>query len=148
MSPLTWRRKQIQFPKRHVFSSTYLESGWWMTYKNPVILWIKRRIQKPSGAEIAQTIKQLGYEVDDGEIKSSIPSRVKDYSPLYIAQTGSEIHPASYPIGTMNTFHADKSSVTWHWQFTSTHCRAAGLFQLNQTFNDVFISWPQELHSL
>jgi hypothetical protein len=38
VSPLTWGRKQIQFPKRSFFFSNYLESGWWTKSETPVIL--------------------------------------------------------------------------------------------------------------
>jgi hypothetical protein len=38
----------------------------------------------------------MGYGLDD---RSSIPNRVRRFYLLYSAQTGPEIHPASYPIG-------------------------------------------------
>jgi hypothetical protein len=41
VSPLTWGRKQIQFPKRRVFSSNYLESERWTKSENPVFLCVQ-----------------------------------------------------------------------------------------------------------
>jgi hypothetical protein len=32
--------------------------------------------------------------------QGSIPGRARDFSPLHCVQTGSEAHPASYPMGT------------------------------------------------
>jgi hypothetical protein len=37
-------------------------------------------------------------------------------------QTGSEAHPASYPMGTRGSFHGGKAAGAWSWSLTSIQC--------------------------
>jgi hypothetical protein len=50
------------------------------------------------GVGVAQSVQWLGYGLDD---RNSIPDRVDDgiFSLCHRVQTGSEAHPASYPMG-------------------------------------------------
>jgi hypothetical protein len=54
-------------------------------------------------AGIALSGNAKGYEMD---CRGSIPSRGKGYL-LHSVQTGSEVHQASYPMGTEDTFFWD-----------------------------------------
>jgi hypothetical protein len=45
-----------------------------------------------------------GYGLDDQEGGSSRPGRVKKNSLLYIVQTGSGVHPTSYPMDTGGSY--------------------------------------------
>jgi hypothetical protein len=48
-----------------------------------------------------------GYGLDNGGV-SLRPSRVKNF--LHFVQTGSEVHPASYPMGTGGSFPGGKAA--------------------------------------
>jgi hypothetical protein len=56
------------------------------------------------GTGIAQSIQRLAGRPRG---RSSRPSRVKNF--LRVVQTGYEVHPASYPMGTGGSFPAGKS---------------------------------------
>jgi hypothetical protein len=49
--------------------------------------------------------------------RSSSPSRVKNF--LHVTQTGSWVHPTSYPIGTRGSFPKGKAVEAWSWPLTS-----------------------------
>jgi hypothetical protein len=51
----------------------------------------------------------VGYEVDD---RDSIPGNGSDgtFSPLHRVQTGSEIHPVSYPKDTESSYRGSKEA--------------------------------------
>jgi hypothetical protein len=38
-----------------------------------------------------------------------IPAEVRDFSLPHIIQAISEVHPASYPVGTADSFHEDNA---------------------------------------
>jgi hypothetical protein len=61
-----------------------------------------------------------GYGLDDvGGGGSSSPFRVKKFSLLHIVQTGSEVHPSSYPLGIGGSFRGESGrgvKLTTHLQ--------------------------------
>jgi hypothetical protein len=61
-----------------------------------------------------------GYELDG---QSSIPGSGKSFSLLHSVQTSSGIHPASYPIGTGDSFSEVKVGGAQSSPFTSTSHR-------------------------
>jgi hypothetical protein len=48
--------------------------------------------------------------------RSSSPRGVKNF--LHVVQTGSEAHPASYPMGTEGSFSGNKAAGAWNWPLT------------------------------
>jgi hypothetical protein len=46
-------------------------------------------------------------------------SNVSAFSFLHVVQTGSEAHPASYPIGTGGSFPGGKAAGAWSWALTN-----------------------------
>jgi hypothetical protein len=49
------------------------------------------------------------YRMDDRATAVLFPTEVKDFSSTFCAQTSSEAHPASYPVGTRGPFPGDKA---------------------------------------
>jgi hypothetical protein len=47
-------------------------------------------------------------------------SAVKDFSLIHSIQTGSGTHPASYPVGTGDSFPGGKAAGAWSWSLTSS----------------------------
>jgi hypothetical protein len=46
-----------------------------------------------------------GYELDDQEVRVRVPeSGGQEFSLLHVVQTGSGVHPTSYPMGTGGLF--------------------------------------------
>jgi len=51
--------------------------------------------------------------------RSSIPGRGRDFSLPHLIKTVFGAHPASYPVGTGNSFHGSNTSGAWGWPLTS-----------------------------
>jgi hypothetical protein len=52
----------------------------------------------------------IGYGLDDRGGRSSSPGRGQEFPLLYVVQTGSGAHPASYPMGTEGSFPGGKAA--------------------------------------
>jgi hypothetical protein len=52
-----------------------------------------------------------------------IDMRLEMFSLLNSVQTGSVTHPASYPMGTEDSFPGDKAAGAWSWPLTSIQCK-------------------------
>jgi hypothetical protein len=52
-------------------------------------------------------------------IRSSSQKEGQKFSLLHSVQTGSEAHPASYPMGTGGSFPGGKAAAAWGWPLTS-----------------------------
>jgi hypothetical protein len=63
-----------------------------------------------SGTGIAQSVQKLakGWTAERSEID---PGRLKNSVFLHVVQTGSVVHPTSYPMGTGGPFPEDKATV-------------------------------------
>jgi hypothetical protein len=59
----------------------------------------------------------------------------------YIFQTGSAVHPTSYPMGTGGSFPEGKAAGEWSWPLTSNQCRG-------QEKVDLYIDSPKRLHGV
>jgi hypothetical protein len=60
----------------------------------------------------------LGYGLDDRGSKIQFSAEAGNFS-LHRVQNVSRVHPASYPMGTRNSFTGGKASGAWNWQLTS-----------------------------
>jgi hypothetical protein len=49
------------------------------------------------------------YRLDERGVRIQVPVG-SEFSPLHIVQTGSEAHPASYPMGTGGAFPGGKAA--------------------------------------
>jgi hypothetical protein len=80
------------------------------TYFNVYILYIW-------GAGIAQSVWRLatGCSAEESEFKCLYG---QEYSLLHVVQIGSGAHPASYPMGTGNSFPGGKAAGAWSWPLT------------------------------
>jgi hypothetical protein len=61
------------------------------------------------GAGIARSVYRLGYGLD-GWVR--FPAGATDFSLLHSVLTGHEAHPASYPMGTGDSFSGSKATGT------------------------------------
>jgi hypothetical protein len=63
-------------------------------------------------AGIAQSVSWLaaGWTTQKGQ----------EFSLLHVVQTGSGVHPTSYPIGTGGFFPGGKAAWAWSWPLTSS----------------------------
>jgi hypothetical protein len=59
-----------------------------------------------------------GYGLDDRVVDISSPGRVKNF--LHVVQTGSGVHPTSYPMATSDCFPGGKAAGPWSWPLTSS----------------------------
>jgi hypothetical protein len=59
-----------------------------------------------------------GYGLDDRGVGVQVPVEQK-FSLLHVVQTGSGVHPISYPIGTGGSFPGGKAVGPWSWPLTS-----------------------------
>jgi hypothetical protein len=59
----------------------------------------------------------LAYELDDPRFESRL--RAAKISPYHRVQTGSKVHPASYPMGNKSSFPGGKAAGEWNWPLTS-----------------------------
>jgi hypothetical protein len=61
----------------------------------------------------------LGCELDDRGSRVWLPEGAGNFSLNHRVQNGSGAHPASYPMGTGDSFPGDKAAGTWNWSPTS-----------------------------
>jgi hypothetical protein len=64
------------------------------------------RIRRSWGSSVSI---ESAYRLDDQEIKVWFPAEAKNLSSCLCVQTGSEAHPASYPMGTEGPYHGSKA---------------------------------------
>jgi hypothetical protein len=62
-------------------------------------------------AVIAQSVKRLGYGLDDRGSRVRLPREAGNFSFHYRVQNGSGAHPASYPMGARGSFPGSKGTV-------------------------------------
>jgi hypothetical protein len=60
---------------------------------------------------------------------------------LHVVQTGSGVHPTSYPMGTAGSFPSGKAARAWSWPLASNYCRG-------QENVDLYIHSPIRLHGV
>jgi hypothetical protein len=65
---------------------------------------------------IAQSVWWLALGLDD---RDSITGRSRDFSLRHRIQTGSGIHPTSFPLGRVLSFLGGKVTGAWSWPLTS-----------------------------
>jgi hypothetical protein len=57
-------------------------------------------------------------------------------------QTGSGVHPASYPMGTRGSFPGGKAAEVWSWPHTSAYCRdQKNAWSYTSTPQYAFMAW-------
>jgi hypothetical protein len=61
----------------------------------------------------------LGYGLDDRGSRVRLPARAGNFSLHHRVQNGSGAHPASYPMGTSDSFPGGKAARAWSWPLTS-----------------------------
>jgi hypothetical protein len=61
----------------------------------------------------------LGYGLDDRGSRVQFPAGAGNFSLHHRVQNGSEAHPASYPMGTRDSFSRGKAAGAWSWPLTS-----------------------------
>jgi hypothetical protein len=54
--------------------------------------------------------RDMCYGLDLREAETKFPAEERDFSPLHRVQTGSEVYPASYKMGTWGYFREVKST--------------------------------------
>jgi hypothetical protein len=79
-----------------------------------------------------------GYRLDDRGFRVRVPvgSRI-----FHVVQTGSGIHPTTYPMGTVGSFPGGKAAGVWSLPLTSNKCRG-------QENMDLYIHSPIHLHGV
>jgi hypothetical protein len=60
-----------------------------------------------------------GYGLDDRGVGVRVPVGSRIFF-LYVVQTGSGVHPTSYPMGTGGSFPWDKAAGELSWPLTSS----------------------------
>jgi hypothetical protein len=60
-----------------------------------------------------------GYGLDDPMTGFRFPEGAGNFSLRHHVQTGSGVHPASYPMGTGSSFTGGKAAGAWNWPLTS-----------------------------
>jgi hypothetical protein len=63
----------------------------------------------------------MGYELDGWRVRVWFLAEARDFS-LHHIQSGSRVHPASYPVGSWTFFPEGKVTGLWSWPFTSNRC--------------------------
>jgi hypothetical protein len=58
------------------------------------------------------------YGLDDQEVGIWVPVG-QEFSPPHVVQTGSGVHPTSYPMRTGGSFPGGKAAGVWNWPLTS-----------------------------
>jgi hypothetical protein len=56
--------------------------------------------------------------LDDREFRVRVPEG-QEFTLLHVVQTGSGVHPTSYPMGTGGPFPGGKAAGAWSWPLTS-----------------------------
>jgi hypothetical protein len=73
-----------------------------------------------SGREFESRDSVVGIATDWTTEGSEFESRYgQEFSLLQIVQTGSEVHPTAYPMGTGGSFPGGKAAGAWSWPLTS-----------------------------
>jgi hypothetical protein len=62
----------------------------------------------------------LGYGLDDRGFRVRFPAGAGSFSLHHRVQNGSGAHPASYQMGTGDSFPRDKAAGAWSWPLTSS----------------------------
>jgi hypothetical protein len=91
------------------------------TLKELILQWYLRKIYNPNlEAGIAQSVLQLatGWTTEGSEFR--VPVWSKLCSLLHVVQTGSGVHPTSYPISIGDSFPGGKAAGAWSWPLTSS----------------------------
>jgi hypothetical protein len=65
----------------------------------------------------------LSYGLDDRVSRVWFPAGAGDFSLHNRVQNGSAAHPASYPMGTRDSFPGGEAAGAWSWPLTSIQCR-------------------------
>jgi hypothetical protein len=65
----------------------------------------------------------LGYGLDDRGSRVRFPTGAGNFSFHHCVQNCSGAHPASYPMGTRDSFPVGKAAGAWRWPLTSIQCR-------------------------
>jgi hypothetical protein len=60
----------------------------------------------------------IGYQLDDKRGRNLNHSKVKNFL-SHVIQTGSGLHPASFPMSTGSSFSGGKAAGAWSWPLTS-----------------------------
>jgi hypothetical protein len=60
-----------------------------------------------------------GYWLDDRMIGIRFPAGAGNFSLRHRVQTGSGVHPASYPVGTGGSLAGCKTAGAWNWTLIS-----------------------------
>jgi hypothetical protein len=81
-----------------------------------------------------------GYGLDDQWVGVRVPVGKRIFS-LHVVQTGSGVHPTSYPKVTGGSFHRGKAVGAWSWPLTSNYC-------WGQENVDLYIHFPIRLHGV
>jgi hypothetical protein len=61
----------------------------------------------------------LDYGLDDRGSRVPFPAGTENFSLHHRVQNGSGAHPASYPMGTRDSFPGNKTAGSWSWPLTS-----------------------------
>jgi hypothetical protein len=69
------------------------------------------------------SVQQLARDWTTGEGRSSSRGNVKNFHFFHIAQRGSGVHQASYPMATGRCFPGGKLAGAWNRPLTSNYCR-------------------------
>jgi hypothetical protein len=70
-----------------------------------------------------------------------VPAGVGNFSLQHRVQTGSEAHPAPYPMGSRDSIPGDKSAGAWSWLLTSIECRVQECVELYLHSQYAFMAW-------
>jgi hypothetical protein len=82
----------------------------------------------------------MGWRTKRSEFESR---QGQEFSLLHIIQTGSGVHPTSYPMGTRSFFPGSNVAGMWRWPLTSTSCPTSRKSGSIYTFTPpyVFMAW-------
>jgi hypothetical protein len=69
------------------------------------------------------------------------PTRARDITLLHGVQTGSRVHPTSYPMGTWGSFPREKAAGAWSWPLTFIQYRDWKWWSHTSTPPYVLIEW-------
>jgi hypothetical protein len=81
-----------------------------------------RRFLRPWKKGAITFLRNVGKLPPDCTVKQATAMRTPER--LCGVQTGSGVHPASYPVGIVSSFHRGKKAGAWGWPLTSNSCRA------------------------
>jgi hypothetical protein len=87
------------------------------------------------------TYSPPGYGLDDSGAGVRFPAGIGNVSLLHRVQTGSEAHPASYPMSTGSSFSGGKVAGAWIWPLISLKCQGQECVELYLHLQYVFMEW-------